>query len=353
MTASSPANEAPTIVSPGVFTTATEQLAPYRIQWLGRFMYGNPFEFLVIGVIIANAAALAALTYNDLDPTLVTVAVIIDRTAIIFYTIEVVLRIISYGLKPWMFFRNPWNVFDFIIVVAIPLLDDATVIFRLVRLLRILRIFRFLPEARILMLSMIKSSAPLANLVVLIGFLMFIYAMAGVYLFGGEAPEQWGNIGTAMLTLTVMLTLENFPDAFLGGLDITPWALVYFLSYMFFIVFTVLNVLIGIVLTAMDQARDEVTADRSKEGLPTATGSLRLPHRDATSESAVLAERHQLPEVDQLAEPGRLSDREHLAELDQLSADLDAVASAGTASPDHIRRLRDEITRLRDPHAAR
>ncbi|WP_169079063.1 ion transporter [Microcella alkalica] len=310
-------------VSPGLFTHATVQLAPYRVQWLARIMYGDAFEFVVMGVIILNAAALAILTYDDAHPTAIAAAVVVDRAAIVFYTVEVVLRIISYGSKPWMFFRNPWNVFDFVIVVAIPFLNDGTVIFRLVRLLRILRIFRFLPEARILMLSMFKSVAPLANLAVLIGFLMFIYAMAGVYLFGEQSPERWGDLGTAMITLTVMLTLENFPDSFLGGLEITPWALLYFLSYMFFIVFTVLNVLIGIVITAMDQAREEVTADRAQQGLPTTTGTIRLPR----------------------AGEGDVADAR--AELDALAAQLDEVERVGRASPDHIARIRDEIARMR------
>ncbi len=325
MTAAPPPDDSAT-VSPGVFTSTTVQLAPYRIQWLARLMYGNAFEFLTIAVIIANAAALAVLTFDDVAPEVAAVAIAIDRFAIIFYTVELVLRIISYGTKPWMFFRNPWNVFDFVIVIAIPFLDGATVIFRLVRLLRILRIFRFLPEARILMLSMIKSVAPLANLAVLIGFLMFIYAMAGVYLFGEADPENWGNVGAAMVSLTILLTLENFPDSFTGGLGITPWALLYFLSYMFFIVFTVLNVLIGIVLTAMDQAREEVTAERSAENLPTATGTIRLPRGETE------------PATDAHAT---------LAELEALDAELDAVAGAGRASPDHIRRIRDEIARLK------
>lgn len=312
-------------VSPGVFTSATVQLAPYRIQWLARIMYGNVFEFLTIAVIIANAAALAVLTFDGVAPEVVAVAIAIDRFAIIFYTVELVLRIVSYGTKPWMFFRNPWNVFDFVIVVLIPFLDGATVVFRLVRLLRILRIFRFLPEARILMLSMIKSVAPLANLAVLIGFLMFIYAMAGVYLFGEADPENWGHVGAAMVSLTILLTLENFPDSFTGGLQITPWALLYFLSYMFFIVFTVLNVLIGIVLTAMDQAREEVTADRAAENLPTATGTILVPRAaDATADA-----------------------RATPAEFDSLDAELDALVDSGRASPDHVRRIRDEIARLR------
>ncbi len=321
-------------VSPGLFTSATVQLPPYRIQWLARFMYGDAFEFLVIGVIILNASALAVLTYDGLDPTTEALALFIDRVAIVFYTVEVALRIVSYGSKPWMFFRNGWNVFDFLIVVAIPFLSGTTVIFRLVRLLRILRIFRFLPEARILMLSMIKSVSPLANLAVLIGFLMFIYAMAGVYLFGEQAPERWGDVGTAMLTLTVMLTLENFPDAFLGGLEITPWALIYFLSYMFFIVFTVLNVLIGIVITAMDNARDEVTAERAAEGGTTATGTILLPRSGAGGPAG-----HD-PATDAALAP--------LVDLDALAAELDDLDRAGTASPDHIRRIRDEIARLRE-----
>lgn len=309
----------------GLPSSKVVTIPSYRIGWLARLMYGNVFEALVIAVIILNASSLAALTYSDLDPRVEAVAIAIDRFAIIFYTTEVALRIVSYGRRPWMFFRNGWNVFDFLVVIAIPFLNGATVIFRLVRLLRILRIFRFLPEARILMISMIKSVAPLANLAVLIGFLMFIYAMAGVYLFGVANPERWGDIGAAMITLTIMLTLENFPDTFLGGLEVTPFALLYFLSYMFFIVFMVLNVLIGIVLTAMDQAREEVGAERAAAGLPALGLS---PKPDTNTAAAVEAG------VD-------------AATLLGLEAELDAAAATGGASPDHVRRIREEIGRLR------
>lgn len=295
--------DSPATARPGLFSSTEVELPGYRIKWLARVLYGNVFEFVVIAVILANAVALALLTFPDLDPSVVRAAHLIDQIAIIFYSVELVLRIISYGRKPWMFFRNPWNVFDFIVVVAIPFLNNGTVIFRLVRLLRILRIFRFLPEARILMLSMVKSVAPLANLAVLIGFLMFIYGMAGVYLFGDAQPERWGDIGRAMLTLTIMLTLENFPDTFLAGLEVTPFALVYFLTYMFFIVFTVLNVLIGIVLTAMDQAREEVSK-------------------------------------------GSAGPTEHEAELEALRTRLAEVEAGYRVSPDHLRRIREELDRL-------
>jgi len=41
------------------------------------------------------------------------------------------------------------------------------------------------------------------------------------------------------------------------AVEISPWALPFYLSYIFIVVFTVLNVLIGIVLNAMDEAREE------------------------------------------------------------------------------------------------
>ncbi|MDH6182557.1 voltage-gated sodium channel [Microbacteriaceae bacterium SG_E_30_P1] len=293
---------------PGLFSDTEVTLPAYRIRWLARIMYGDPFEIVVIAVILANAVSLAILTFDDVNPTVVSIARAVDFFAIIFYSVELVLRIVSYGRKPWMFFRNPWNVFDFLVVILIPFLNNSTVIFRLVRLLRILRIFRFLPEARILMISMVKSVAPLANLAVLIGFLMFIYAMAGVYLFGAADPERWGNVGAAFLTLTVMLTLENFPDAFLSGLEVTPFALLYFLTYMFFIVFTVLNVLIGIVINAMDQAREEVAKNSAPGG-----------------EAAISP---------------------HEEELQALRTRLAEVEAGYKVSPDHLRRIREELDRL-------
>jgi voltage-gated sodium channel len=60
-----------------------------------------------------------------------------------------------------------------------------------------------------------------------------------------------------MTTLFILLTLENFPVYLEEAVLVSPLALPFYLSYIFIIVFTVLNVLIGIVLNAMDEARSE------------------------------------------------------------------------------------------------
>ena len=57
--------------------------------------------------------------------------------------------------------------------------------------------------------------------------------------------------------LFILLTLENFPVYLEEAILVTPLALPFFLSYIFIVVFTVLNVFIGIVLNAMDEARSE------------------------------------------------------------------------------------------------
>ena len=248
-----------------VFTPADATLPDYRIPALTRFAYGNPFEFTIIGLIIINAFFLAALTLPDLDPTFRLVATTFDNVVIWVYVAELLVRMASYGKKPWMFFTAPWNVFDFLILAMIPFFSAQTVILRLLRLLRVVRIFRFLPEVRILTNSIVKSLPPLASVSVLILFLLFIYAMAGHYLFGQALPEYWGDIVSAMESLFILLTLENFPNYFQDALAVSAAAVPYFLSYVFIIVFTILNVLIGIVINAMDEARAQENASQETE----------------------------------------------------------------------------------------
>jgi len=274
----------------------------YRIQWLSRLMYGDRFEFVVVTVILINAAALATLTVQGIDAEIRNSLLLVDQIALWIFVTELALRIISYGRQPWMFFRSGWNVFDFLIIGLSPFFQGQVVILRLLRLFRIIRIFRFLPEVRILTSSIIKSVPPLASLTVLIGFLLFLYAMTGHYLFGTQSPENWGDIGVAMQSLFILLTLENFPDFFLEGMRITPFALIFYLSYVFVIVFTVLNILIGIVLNAMDQAREEDntktqqlrvinTIDEELEGLGTSNPDLSADIDRLQSELAEIRKR--------------------------------------------------------------
>ena len=277
-----------------------EWIPTYRVMWLAKIVSSSKFELAIAAVIAVNAIFLAVLTMPNITDETRATAITIDNIAMGIYVAELVIRILSYGLKPWNFFRRGWNVFDFIVVGLAPLAAGQTVILRLLRLLRLLRIFRFLPEVRILFSSIVKSIPPLMSMSVLIGLLLFLYGMAGTYLFGAFLPDAWGHIGQSLKSLFILLTLENFPIYLEDAMLISPFALPYFLSYVFFIVFTILNVLIGIVLNAMDEARAEARVQTDKN-----------------------------------------------AALTELSNLVDAISNDGKITPDEITKLRAEVERLK------
>ena len=234
------------------------ELKEYRIKWLARIVYSSQFELLIAFIILVNAVSLALLTMPDIDPKVKQTLGELDTFALYVYLVELIMRIVSYGKRPWEFFRQGWNIFDFsIVVLSFGIFSGETIILRLLRIFRLIRIFRFLPEVRVLTSSVVKSLPPLMSVGVLIFLALFIYGMAGVYLFGEQLPDSWGNITLALTSLFILLTLENFPNYLEEAVEISPWALPFYLSYIFIVVFTVLNVLIGIVLNAMDEAREE------------------------------------------------------------------------------------------------
>lgn len=234
------------------------ELKEYRIKWLARVVYSSQFELVIAFIILVNAVALALLTMPEIDPETRNTLSELDKFALYIYLVELIMRLVSYGKRPWEFFRQGWNVFDFtIVVLSFGIFTGETIILRLLRIFRLIRIFRFLPEVRVLTSSVVKSLPPLMSVGVLIFLALFIYGMAGVYLFGEQLPDSWGNITLALTSLFILLTLENFPNYLEEAVAISSWALPFYLSYIFIVVFTVLNVLIGIVLNAMDEAREE------------------------------------------------------------------------------------------------
>ena len=166
------------------------EIQPWRIPWLTRLVYSQAFEFLIAFVILMNATSLAILTMPDLDPSVREACEQLDLICFAIYGVELVLRILSYGKRPWEFFKQGWNIFDFFVIAASPIFAGQTVVLRLLRLLRLVRIFRFLPEVRVLTSSIVRSLPPLMSLAVLIFVALFMYGMLGFYIFGeGDADN--------------------------------------------------------------------------------------------------------------------------------------------------------------------
>jgi voltage-gated sodium channel len=143
-----------------------------------------------------------------------------------------------------------------IAVAFVPGIRESSTLLRLARLLRVVRVVRILPELRVLVTGVVRSLPPLGSMLLLTTVMLFVYGMLGWLLFADEIPQDWGNIGRAMLSLFVLLTLEDFPRYMEAGMEVHPWSWIYFVTFVLITVFIVINVLIGIVLNSMEEARE-------------------------------------------------------------------------------------------------
>ncbi len=223
-----------------------------------RLVDSIPFTIVVVATIAVNAVVLGLQTYEGVEDKWGALLDGINAACVGVFMVELLTRIASYWPRPWEFFRNGWNIFDFVVVGAtfVPGVAENSTLLRLARLLRVVRIVRVLPDLRILLIGVWRSVPPLASIAAVTAMIIFVYGMVGWILFADDLPEQWGNVGRAMLTLFVMLTLEDFPVYMDEAMDVHRWAWIYFVSFILVAAFIVLNVLIGIVLNSMEEARE-------------------------------------------------------------------------------------------------
>jgi voltage-gated sodium channel len=220
------------------------------------------FQGFIFGVIVFNAIVLGLETYGGIDAEVGGLLTVLNDVCLGIFVVELGIRITAYGKRPQDFFRDGWNVFDFVAITAAfaPGLRQNATLLRLVRLLRIVRIISVLPDVRVLLRGMVRSLPPIASMGVLAILLIYLYGMVGWILFHTEDPQRWGNIGDAMLNLFVMLTLEQWPTYLRAGMEIHSWSWIYFVSYVLIAGFLLINILIGVVINAMEGARREERA---------------------------------------------------------------------------------------------
>ena len=117
---------------------------------LRRIVHTHAFDVVILMVIVANAVVLGLQTYPGVVENYGDTLDLLNGIFLGVFVVELLLRIASYGSRPQDFFRDGWNVFDFIVIAAafLPGVRESSTLLRLVRLLRIVRIFRVLPDAR-------------------------------------------------------------------------------------------------------------------------------------------------------------------------------------------------------------
>ncbi|WP_296060153.1 ion transporter [uncultured Amphritea sp.] len=217
------------------------------------------FELFVVIVIISSALLVGAKTY-ELSPLAMSLVVWLDRFITFFFLVEIAIRFLGEENKK-DFFRNPWNIFDTLIVTIslIPIDNtDMALVARLVRVFRVLRMVSVIPELRLLLNSLVKAMPQLGYVILLMFIIFYIYAAIGSTLFENINQDLWGDITISLLTLFRVMTFEDWTDVMYETMGVYPLSWIYYLTFIFFTAFAFLNMVIGIVVNVLDEEHAKV-----------------------------------------------------------------------------------------------
>jgi voltage-gated sodium channel len=213
-------------------------------------------ERILAGLIILNALVLGLETSQPimarhgwwLDP--------LDHLLLGIFVVEVLVRLAVTGRG---FFRDAWNVFDFIVITLslMPQTGPLSVL-RALRVLRVLRLVSAVPTLRRVVAGLIGSLPGIGAIALLLSLVYYVYAVMATNLFGSDHPEEFGNLGRSAYTLFTVMTLEGWNDLAARVMKNHPYAWLFFIPYILTTTFTVLNLFIAIIVNAM-QTEAEAT----------------------------------------------------------------------------------------------
>ncbi|KAK9540887.1 hypothetical protein VZT92_003308 [Zoarces viviparus] len=243
-----------------------------------QFVVSPPFEYSIMALIALNTIVLM-MKFDGASETYDEVLKNLNIVFTTFFFMESVLKVIAFG--PLNFFRDAWNIFDFVSVlgsvtdILVTKLGDDFINLSFLRLFRAARLIKLLRQGetiRILLWTFVQSFKALPYVCLLIAMLFFIYAIIGMQLFGNlaldddSAINEHNNFRTFIMALMLLFrsaTGEAWHDimlACLGSKECDPasgntepecgstFAYTYFVSFIFLCSFLMLNLFVAVIM---------------------------------------------------------------------------------------------------------
>ncbi len=219
------------------------------------------FDQTIVVLIIVNAIVLGLETSPAIGARFGDLFRAIDRTVLGIFVAELLLRFFVHRSR---FFRDPWRVFDFVVVgIALAPAIGALSVLRTLRVLRVLRLVSMVPSMRRVVSALLAALPGMASIIGLRSLVLYVSAVMATKLFGAIAPEFFGTFGASLFTLFQVMTVEGWPDIARAVMAESPYAWVFFVSYLLVATFMVLNLFIAVVVNAMQA---QVAQDLKGEG---------------------------------------------------------------------------------------
>lgn len=217
---------------------------------LRSFIEQRKTQNFILALILINAVTLGLETSPGLMAEHGSLIHALDKIILAVFVLEIAARLLVHRAA---FFRDPWSVFDFV-VVAIALLP-ATGQFSILRALRVLRVLRILtivPSMRRVVGALLSAIPGLGSIALVLLLIYYVFAVIATNLFAATHPDWFGDLGKSMYTLFQVMTLESWSMGISRPvMESHPYAWLFFITFILIATFTMLNLFIAIIVNAM------------------------------------------------------------------------------------------------------
>lgn len=223
------------------------------------------FEKFITVIIVLNAITLGLETSAFVMEQIGSLLVVIDKIFLAIFTLELLARI---GLHRLRFFRDPWSLFD-LIIVSISLLpaSGSLSVLRSLRVLRTLRLISVSPHLRKVVSGLLSAIPGLGAVGAIMGLLFYVSSVMATKLFRETFPDLFGTMGESSYTLFQVMTLEGWSmEVVRPVMEKHPYAWVFFVPFIVITTFTMLNLFIAVIVNSMQADSESAAKDRAQSG---------------------------------------------------------------------------------------
>ena len=220
------------------------------------------FLKVVMALIVFNAAILGLETYPYFIKSYGTLLKTADHLILWLFLGEISLRLLVYRKD---FLKNPWSVFD-LIVILISFLPDNEIfsVLRVARALRVLRLISVLPQLRKVIEGFISSIPAIGSIGVILIVIMYVFSVIATKLYGTDFPQFFGSLQSSAFSLFQIMTLEGWPDIVRSVMAIYPYAWLFFIICILIATFSVLNLFIAVVVDSMQRQNNNHESEEAQ-----------------------------------------------------------------------------------------
>lgn len=211
---------------------------------------------IIVAVIVFNAIILGMETSKTIMTAAGPLILLLDRLCLTIFVVELAAKLFAQRLN---FFRNGWNIFDFIIVgVSLVPGNGGLSVLRALRILRVLRVISVVPSLRRVVEGFVTALPGMGSVFLLMGIVFYIGAVMATKLFGSEFPQWFGTLGQSGYTLFQIMTLESWSMGIVRPvMEVYPYAWAFFVPFIMVTTFAVVNLLVGLIVNSMQDAHAE------------------------------------------------------------------------------------------------